>query len=186
MSMSISAISGSSYSDYSTQNSLFQQIQKEFQQLGSDLQSGNLSAAQQDYVTLQQDMSPTSDSSSQSANPLEQAFSQLSQDLQSGNLTAALQDYQTIQKDLQSQASQWSQSTQGTEGAGKHHHHGGEKNEISQLMNQLGQDLQSGNLTAAQQDFSSLQNIFAQFSGQQASASSTSSDSSTSTISVNA
>jgi outer membrane protein assembly factor BamD (BamD/ComL family) len=184
--MSISAISGSSCSDYSTQNSLFQQIQQEFQQLGSDLQSGNLSAAQQDYVTLQQELPQTSNSSSQSTNPLEQAFSQLSQDLQSGNLTAALQDYQTIQKDLQSQASQWSQSAQGTEGAGRHHHPGGEKNQISQLMNQLGQDLQSGNLTAAQQDFSSLQSIFAQFSGQQASTSSTSSDSSTSTISVNA
>jgi uncharacterized protein YukE len=54
--MSVSAISGSSFFDYSTQNvqNKMQQFQQEFQQLGQDLRSGNLSAAQADFATLQQ------------------------------------------------------------------------------------------------------------------------------------
>ena len=93
----------------SSMSSQMQQIQQEFQQLGQDLQSGNLTAAQSDFTTLQNDLpqtSSTSSSTSQSNNPIAQAFSQLSQDLQSGNLTAAQQDYSTIQQDFQNQASQ--------------------------------------------------------------------------------
>jgi hypothetical protein len=202
--MSISAISGNSYSDYGSQ-SVFHQIEQEFQQLGSDLQSGNLTAAQADFVTLQQDLSQTSGSSSSqtnnsTSNPIEQAFSQLSQDLQAGNLTAAQQDYQTLQQDFQNQAAQWSQSAHGTQGAYGHHHHhhdGGsgsssESSQISQLMSQLGQDLQSGDLTSAQQTFASLQSLFGQSNQTGEQQSSTASDptavsaSTTSTISVNA
>ncbi len=50
--MSVSAISSSTLAasvNQSIQNKL-QQFQKEFQQLGSDLQTGNLSAAQQDVL----------------------------------------------------------------------------------------------------------------------------------------
>ena len=48
-----SVLSSQSAQTQSTQNPR-QQFQQEFQQLGSDLQSGNLSAAQTDFATLQQ------------------------------------------------------------------------------------------------------------------------------------
>ena len=117
--MSVSAISGSSYSYYSSE-SIIQQLQQEFKQLGSDLQSGSLSAAQSDFATLQQELSQASDSSSQSASPLEQAFSQLSQDLQAGNLTGAQQDFQAITRYFYRQELPWAQSAQVTESTGKH------------------------------------------------------------------
>jgi len=189
--MSISAISANSYSDYGSQ-SMFDKIKQEFQQLSSDLQSGNLSAAQSDFVTLQQDLPQSSDSSSQTSNPIEQAFNQLSKDLQAGNLTAAQQDFKTIQQDLQNQAAQGSQSDDATEGAQHHHHHHGasgsnsESSQISKLMSQLGKDLQSGDLTSAQQDFTSLQSLFAKLSQSGYQQPSTSSESTTSTFSVNA
>jgi len=156
--MSVSGISSSSFFDYgsqSLQNNL-QQFQKEFQQLGQDLQSGNLSAAQSDFATLQQYAPQTSSSSSsQSSNPIAQEFSQLSQDLQSGNLSAAQSDYSTIQQDFQSAATQ-----------GHHHHHhggGGEASAFSQSLQQLGQALESGDLSSAQQAYTTLQQEFQQF-----------------------
>ncbi len=137
----------------------FQKFQQEFQQLGQDLQSGNLSGAQQDFVTLQQ-LAPqnSSTTSSQNDNPIEQEFNQLSQDLQSGNLSGAQQDYSQIQQDFQSQA----QAAQGHH----HHHHGGsstEQSQISQLFSQLGLQLQSGNLSGAQQAYATLQQEFSLF-----------------------
>src|SRR5271157_3431241 len=118
--MSVSGISSSSFSDYNTQSvqNRMQQVRQEFQQLGQDLQSGNLSAAQTDFATLQQLRPPTfvgptavgqqtsSTSSSQSNSPIAQEFNQLSQDLQSGNVSAAQKDYTTIQQDFQNQAGQ--------------------------------------------------------------------------------
>ncbi|HXX21763.1 MAG TPA: hypothetical protein VEO19_01285 [Terriglobia bacterium] len=133
--------------------SQLQQFQQEFQQLGKDLSSGNLTAAQADFATLQKDMPQTSSSAStaQSTNPIAQAFSQLSQDLKAGNLSAAQQDYANLQQDFQSQTPHW-----------HHHHHraeGSEQSQFSQLFQQLGQDLQSGNLSGAQSDWSSLQQL---------------------------
>ena len=178
--MSVSGISSSSFYDYNqTVQNQQQQFRQEFQQLGQDLQSGNLSAAQSDFATLtgsqtsatssSSTSSTSSTSSSQSNSPIAQAFNQLSQDLQSGNLSAAQQDYANIQQDFQSQA---------TQGHHHHHHHhsSGDSGDsgnsssstsgtdsISQLLNQLGQDLQSGNLTTAQQTYSTLQQDFQQF-----------------------
>ena len=116
--MSVSGISSNNlFSYYNTQDvqSKMKQFQQEFQQLGQDLQSGNLSAAQQAYSTIQQDVqqaSPhmhhhhhhlstgTSDTTSSSNNPLAQEFSTLGQALQSGNLSAAQTAYSTMQQDL--------------------------------------------------------------------------------------
>ena len=159
--MSVLGILSSSFLNYSPQNvqNTMQQSQQEFQQLGQDLQAGNLSAAQADFATLAQ-LNPqvNATSSSQNASPIAQEFSQLSQDLQSGNLSAAQQDYATLQQDFQSQ---------GAQPHHHHHHHGGssssQSNGISQLLQQLGQDLQSGNLTTAQQTYSTLQQDFQQF-----------------------
>jgi outer membrane protein assembly factor BamD (BamD/ComL family) len=170
--MSIAGIGSTDlYSAQSVQSQM-QQMRQEFQQLGSDLQSGNLSAAQSDFATLTQldpnlaSSSSTSSTSSTAAatsstasNPMQQAFAQLAQDLKSGNLSAAQQDFSTIQQAMQSASA----------AHGHHHHHHSEsssesssENPISQLFSQLGQDLQSGNLTAAQQDFTSLQQQFQQ------------------------
>ena len=147
--MSTSGISIGSF--FASQNQL-QQFQNEFQQLGKDLQSGNISAAQADFVTLQQStpQSNATSSSSQSSNPIVQAFNQLSKDLQSGNLAAAQQDFSTIRQDFQNQAPQ----------AHHHHHHqsgGTQESPVPQLFSQLGQALQSGNLSAAQQAYGTLQ-----------------------------
>lgn len=151
--MSLSGISTSSLFSYETQNtqnqSKLQQFKQEFQQLGEDLQSGNLSAAQTDFATLQQ-MAPqgSSSTSTTTSNPLAQAFQQLGQDLQSGNLSAAQQDYANIQQAFQSQLQH---------AHARHHHHGGAMSQISQAFQQLGQALQSGNLSSAQQAYSTLQ-----------------------------
>jgi hypothetical protein len=142
--MSVSGISSSSLFNYNTQSvqNQIQQFRQEFQQLGQDLKSGNLSAAQADFATLQPSGPQTNSASSTSSNnPIALEFKQLAQDLQTGNLSAAQQDFATIQQNLQNQA------TQGH----RHHHHGGGGSEITQLRDQLGQTLQAGNLSAAQQ-----------------------------------
>ena len=160
--MSVAGIFSSSLSAYNTQSiqSRMQQFQQEFQQLGQDLQSGNLSAAQSDFATLRQSgPQANSTASAQSTDPIVQAFNKLSQDLQSGNTTAAQQDYATIQQDFQNQGQ--------SQGAHFHHHHhhgdGSQQNSISQMFQQLGQDLQSGQLSAAQQAYGSLQQDLQQF-----------------------
>ncbi len=183
--MSVSGISSSNLYNYESQNvqnqSNFQQFEQEFRQLGEDLQSGNLSAAQSDFATLQQlapQGSSTSSSSAASSNPLAQAFNQLAQDLKSGNLSAAQQDYANIQQDFQNQAAQVE---------GHHHHHhggGGENSQISQEFQQLGQALQSGDLSSAQQIYSTLQQEIGQLGSN--SQSSTQSSSSTTGVSVTA
>ena len=144
--MSTFSISGSMFSQ-------LQQFQQEFQQLGKDLTSGNLSAAQTDFATLEKDMPQTGSSTSatQSGNQIAQAFSQLSKDLQAGDLSAAQQDYANLQQDFQNQVPH------------RHHHHhragGSEESQFTKLFDQLGQDLQSGNLSGAQSDWSSLQQL---------------------------
>lgn len=107
--MSLSGISSSNLFNYDNQNiqNKVQHFRQEFEQLGEDLQSGNLAAAQTDFATLQQlGSNSSSTSSTASSNPLEQAFNQLGQDLQSGNLSAAQQDFTHIQQYLQSRAAQ--------------------------------------------------------------------------------
>lgn len=121
-----------------------QQFQQEFQQLGQDLQSGNLSAAQSDFASLQQDL-PQNSTNASAHTPIGQAFSQLAQDLKSGNLSAAQQDYTTIQQDFQSQAV----ARQAMQGHHHHHHGSGSNSEsstINRLFSELGSALQSGNL----------------------------------------
>ena len=153
--MSVSGISSSNLFDSTntTIQTKMQQFQKEFQQLGQDLQSGNLSAAQSDFVTLQQmgTQSASSTSATQNNSPLAQAFNQLAQDLKSGNIGAAQQDFAQIQQAFQNQASQTK---------GHHHHHGGGGGEMSQLFDQLRQALQSGDLSSAQTAYNSLAQAF--------------------------
>ena len=87
--MSVAGISSSlfHYNPQTRQNNL-QNFQKEFQQLGQDLQSGNLTAAQADFATQQDAPASNVRASSQNSSPIAQAFSQLAKDLQSGNISA--------------------------------------------------------------------------------------------------
>jgi hypothetical protein len=151
--MSIASIASSTLLHYSGQaiQSSRQKWQQGLQQLGQDIQSGNLSAAQSDFATLQQ-LAPQvgSTSSTQSKTGIAQDFTQLGKDLQSGNTTAAQQDYTQIQHDVSATAA----------GAAHHHHHhggGGGGQEFPQLLQQLGQALQAGNLSGAQQAYTVLQ-----------------------------
>jgi len=182
--MSVSGIFSSDLSIYSNQNAQNnrQQFRKEFEQLGQDLQSGNLSAAQADFVSLQQLGPQGTSTSAQGNSPLAQAFNQLAQDLQSGNLSAAQQDFANIQKTFQSHSEQ----------THRHHHHhqgGGNNSEVSQLFSQLGQALQSGDLSGAQQAYNSLMQAFGKGSGQSSTPSATQSATqqpATNGVSVNA
>jgi soluble cytochrome b562 len=155
--MSVSGISSGSYV-YQTQSSQdwqsqFQKIQTEFQQLGQDLQAGNLTQAQSDYTTLSQCISNTAQSDR--SDSLAQEFSALGQALQSGDLSAAQQAYSTIQQDMQQAV-----------GHMHHHHHHGSSSQTSgstsnsslaQAFTALGQALQSGSLSAAQTAYTTLQ-----------------------------
>ena len=175
--MSISGIASTALSSLltatqSAQNGQgkFQQIQSEFQQLGHDLQAGNLTQAQQDYAALSQNFpnaqsaTTAATTSMNSSNPSAQAFAALSQDLQNGNISGAQQDYATIQQDFQQQQQQGS-------GQVHHHHHhhagggGGQQgSQVSQALNSLATALQAGNLSSAQTAFAALQQDLEQFS----------------------
>lgn len=162
--MSVSGILSSILlpNDLSKVQSRGQQFKQQFQQLGQDLQSGNLSAAQEDFAALQPPNAQTATSASQSTSPIAQAFQQLSTDLQSGNISAAQKDFATLQQDFRSRA---------THGGHHHPHHqvgsqnssNGSGSTISQVLAQLGQALQAGNLSTAQSAYTTLQQDFQQF-----------------------
>jgi hypothetical protein len=159
--MSVSGVTSSSYNPYqlNTANSL--------QQLSKDLQSGSLSAAQSDFASLQAafSSSPTTTASTSTAststastsNPVAQAFNQLASDLKSGDLSGAQKAVSTLQQDLGSKDD--SSATR------MHNHHrfsagvgaSNSQNPLLQQITQLGQDLSSGDLSAAQQAYAALQ-----------------------------
>ncbi len=84
-----------------------QQFQKEFKQLGQNLQAGNLSAAREDYSAIQLDVQASAlaaphrhhlSGGASRINPIAQEFAELGQALSSGNLTAAQQAYRVLQE----------------------------------------------------------------------------------------
>jgi len=110
--MSISAISSNNLLTQAPESlqSRIQQFQKEFQQLGQDLHTGNLIAAQQDYASIRPNTlfpagglhhhSHRQIGSSSSADSIAQDFAQLGQALSAGDLTSAQQAYALLQQDL--------------------------------------------------------------------------------------
>jgi hypothetical protein len=163
------------------QQSPSQQIQSEFQQLGLDLQSGNLAQAKSDFNALSKNLPsvgqnsgiPVNDSAAATnSNPVAQAFAQLGQDLQSGNLSAAQQDFTTIREDSTQQL-----NVSPVQIHHLHHHRvesseGSSSSSASQQVNpilqdfsKLAQSLQSGNLQIAQQAFATLQTDLQQIGG---------------------
>jgi hypothetical protein len=156
--MSISAILNSSSNQYQI-GAARNPHQQEMQQLGQALQSGNLSAAQSDFATLQAAVSQPATITGSTSNPVAQAFNQLSTDLQSGSLSAAQKDFSTLQQDLQNNLS--------TDHFHHHHHlssgDSSNQNSLLQDLNQIGQSLTSSNLAGAQQAYATLQQQLQQF-----------------------
>lgn len=135
--------------------------QQSIEQLSKDLQSGNLLAAQSDFATLQKAFSPSPISSAaasaaSTSNTVAQAFNRLATDLQSGNHSAAQKDFST-QQDVKKL---------GGPGATNRLHHNHRlstniedltnPNSLLQNLNQVRQNLASGNLFAAQQAYATL------------------------------
>lgn len=155
--MSVSAILSSAFN----QPQVSSNKQQSISQLGKDLQSGNLSAAQSDFASLQAAFSQSSTTTGGSTNPatgstsspIAQAFNQLSSDLQSGNLSAAQKDFSTVQQDLRSRGRIPANAPHYLEGA----NNSGAQNTLLQSLNQLGQSLSSTSLAGAQQAYASLQ-----------------------------
>jgi hypothetical protein len=169
--MSVSGILSSSFYQPNTSQSQptqFQSIAKEFQQLGQDLQTGNINQAQQDFSTLAQNVP----NGAINASPVGQAFTALGQAVQSGNLSNAQQAFTNLEQDIQQASSQI-----GHRHSHGHHHAPNEPlippsgassgsastNPLAQDFSSLGQALQSGNLAAAQQAYSAIEQGLQQF-----------------------
>ena len=167
----------------------FGRIREEFQQLGQDLQSGNVAQAQADYARLSSEFpgvnpagttttgtgtaATAGASTGAGATTIAQQFTQLGQDLQSGNLQAAQQDYTNLQQAVQRTG------TQQPEGHHRAHHHehgdwqsasstsafSQQASSIVRAFSTLAQDLQAGNLSGAQSAFATLQSDLQQIGG---------------------
>lgn len=145
--MSISSIAGS-IAHLAGIQSQYQQVRGQFKRLGQDLQSGSLTQAQTDFVTLSQSVSSLFSGTS----PLGQSLSRIGQALQSGNVSAAQQAFGSI-------------SSVGPYVRAQHPHVSPTTSKLSEGLDQLGQALQSGNLTTAQQAFAVVQQAWQQMSG---------------------
>jgi hypothetical protein len=171
--MSISGILSSSYS----QNQLIgagSNYQQQIQQLSQDLTSGNLSAAQSDFATLQAAFTQPStgagaasspfSSASSTSNTTSQAFNQLATDLQSGDPSAAQKDIATVQQDLQSSNGRFSTNhlrhPNPVSGAIRD---SSNQNSPLQGLKQPGINLTSGNMVSAQQAYNTLQQQLQEF-----------------------
>jgi hypothetical protein len=143
--------------------------QQQLQQLSQALTSGNLSAAQSDFATLQkaftQSSTTGSGSSSPSANPVTQAFNQLASDLQSGNLAAARKDFSTLKQDAKTYGAPPTSHSWGFNklNGGSSPADPIEQNSLLQSLTQIGQSSSSTNQASAQQAYASLQQEFQQF-----------------------
>jgi len=152
--MSIAGISSNFLlNSLSPKQTSLQQFKDEFQQLGQNLQAGNLKAAQNDYAQLQQIEQQKNSSQSSSTSSVSQLFDQLGKDLASNNVSSAQDDFNDIMKAVQSGGSQVHHH---------HNHHGGggfssQTSAVQTDLNSLGQALQSGNLSAARAAYTSVQ-----------------------------
>jgi len=167
--MSVSGILSSSFLQNQI-SSVSSPYQQDMQKLSQDLQSGNLSAAQSDFATLQQAFSqPATTSASTSttptAIPVALSFNQLASDLQSGNLSAAQKDLSTVQQDIQSpgKLTESHVNYRSHRGGGGGSTASSSQNSLLQDLNQVGQSPTSSNLAGAQQAYATLQQELQQF-----------------------
>ena len=96
--MSVSGVSLTDSSYQTNQQTGWQQVVNDFNQLGQALQSGSLTGAQQAFATLQQDMQNVGQSQSGQSQSTQQqsALNQLGQALQSGDLAGAQQAFAAL------------------------------------------------------------------------------------------
>jgi hypothetical protein len=94
--MEITSVSNISYQPPGSAESL-NKIKQSFDKLGSALESGDLSAAQNAMAELQKNAPPQR---SDDNNPIKTKMEKLSQALQSGDLTAAKEAYADVQKTM--------------------------------------------------------------------------------------
>ena len=143
--MSVAGITSINSTQLANVQRNLQRVQNEFKQLGQDLQSGNLTQAQADFVTLSQSLaSPPNFVGPTALNKQAGAGSPLPPT----NLVGP---------------------TALTQSPSASHH----RVHLHQALNQLGQALQAGNLTAAQQAFATMSQIWQQFTSSSASSSAT-------------
>jgi outer membrane protein assembly factor BamD (BamD/ComL family) len=136
------------------------QLRKDLEQVGQDLQAGNLSAAQSDLATVQQD---SAYSSAITHGNFSQAINQLSQDLQAGNLSGAQQDFATLQSNFPALAPHGTSRVNPPAPDAGGSSSGSAHDSASQLWSELGQAIQTSNLTMAQQAYAALAQEIQQF-----------------------
>jgi hypothetical protein len=165
--MSTAAVSSPSI--FQEIQSFYQSRQADLKQLGSDLQSGDLSDAQQAYNALAAlgQNGPFANSEPFSKSGTAQAFESIGQALQSGDLAGAQAAFATLtsSRNISATSSQAAAvvnltGTQPTATAADassiYQQLQAYRQQRQADVTQLGQDLQSGNLTAAQTDFNAL------------------------------
>ncbi len=139
--MSIAGIASTAFAQLANVQRNFQNVQSEFKQLGQDLQAGNLTQAQADFVTLSQS---------------------LASNQQTGAVTSAGSSPASPPTFVGPNAV--NQPAQANSASGSHH-----RIHFRQALSQLGQALQAGNLAAAQQAFATMESIWQQFGSSAAS-----------------
>ncbi|MGA7290760.1 MAG: hypothetical protein WBX02_21825 [Terriglobales bacterium] len=169
--MSTSAVSGVSI--YQELQSFYQNRQSDVSQLGSALQSGDLSGAQTAFANLAAlgQSGPFANSEPFAKSTRDQAFNTIGQDLQAGNLAGAQAAFATLTAKGNVQITPPSTvnlgnqqltppstiNLGGTTGTSSIYQQlQAYRQQRAADLTQLGQDLQAGNLTAAQTDFNTL------------------------------
>lgn len=168
--MSTTAVSGISI--YQELQSFYQNRQSDVSQLGSALQSGDLSSAQTAFANLAVlgQSGPFANSEPFAKSTRDQAFTTIGQDLQAGNLAGAQAAFATLTAkgnvqltppntvNLSPQLTPPNQvNLGGTTGTSSIYQQlQAYRQQRTSDLAQLGQDLQAGNLTAAQTDFNTL------------------------------
>ena len=177
--MSTAAVSSSS-SIYQELQSFFQQRTSDVAQLGKDLTAGNVATAQQDFATLQSlgQGGPFANGDAFAAgNAREQDFTAIGQALQSGDLAGAQQAFAQLESTFKNGSGGGSDSIASAVSAASsavtqtsassssasssvqsiYQQLKGFYQERRADVNQLSQDLASGNSASAQQDITALQ-----------------------------
>jgi hypothetical protein len=159
--MSVTGISGSNNS-LVTQNhqQTLEQVKTEIHQLGIDLQTGNLSQARQNFTALSQNFSGAQQSA------INQDFSALGQALRSSNLADAQNAYSKLVRNLHQAFVQGHYHYHHRQHAPSWHGSSGEaqpSNSIVEAFAELGKVLESGDLSRAQQVYSTIQQALQQY-----------------------
>ena len=140
--MSITGIASTAFAHLANVQHNYQKVQSEFKQLGQDLQSGNLAQAQADFVVLSQSLATNQ---------------------QTGSVNSAGPSPSTPPNFVAPNAV--TQPAQNDPTSASHH-----KLHFRQALSQLGQALQAGDLSAAQQAFATMESIWQHFGSSVASA----------------